>query len=330
MLRYPIGPATLELTQGDIVAQNTDAIVNAANEGLAQGGGVCGAIFRAAGAAQLAAACASVGGCPAGQARITPGFALPARHIIHAVGPVYRRTDPEESAHLLASAYRSSLALAEKHDMISVAFPSISTGIYGYPLDEAANVALSAVCDVLATARSLRLVRFVLWGQTSYDVYGGATLALGLAPLLLQGVPMSDTPDSQTVPQPDALTAITAAAEGLLVMSESDHPLTPFTWPGPGPLTPATLLAHLGLPPDTPAETRSLDAFLGPMAAQHDWFDDAQRAAAVHFAALRDLIAARLTDVRVYRLGRIQITAIIVGVDAAGETVGLQTMLIET
>jgi hypothetical protein len=131
-------------------------------------------------------------------------------------------------------------------------------------------------------------------------------------------------------PPPAALAAITAAADGLLVVSESDHPLTPFRWPGPGPLTPASLLSHLGLPPDTPAEARSLDAFLGPMAAQQDWFDDAQRAAAARFAALRDLIAARLTDVRVYRLGRIQITAIIVGVDAAGETVGLRTTLIET
>jgi hypothetical protein len=141
---------------------------------------------------------------------------------------------------------------------------------------------------------------------------------------------MSDTSDRQAAPPPDALAAITAAADGLLVMSESDCPLAPFRWPGPGPLTPEALLAHLLMPPDTPVDTRTLDEFLGPMAADQDWFDDGQRAAATRFAALRDLIADRLKDVVVYRLGRIQITAIIAGVDAAGSTVGLQTTQIET
>lgn len=330
MRRYRIGPAALELTQGDIVAQDTDAIVNAANEDLAQGGGVCGGIFRAAGAAQLAAACDAIGHCPTGEARITPGFCLPARHIIHAVGPVYRRADPAKSAALLSGAYRSSLALAEQHGLASVAFPSISTGIYGYPVADAAGVALVTVASFLQTAGSLRLVRLVLWGEASYDAHVAAALALGLAPPPDQGAPMSDTPDRRLAPSSDDLADLTAAAAGLLVMSESDYPLTPFRWPGPGPLTPQALLAHLGLPPDTPVETRSLDDFLGPMATEQDWFDDAQRAAAARFAALRDLIAARLADAVVYRLGRIQITAIIAGADAAGNTVGLQTTLIET
>jgi hypothetical protein len=131
-------------------------------------------------------------------------------------------------------------------------------------------------------------------------------------------------------PPADALAAIAAAADGLLLMSESDYPLTPFRWPGPGPLTPATLLVHVGMPADTPVEMRSLDDFLGPMAEERDWFDDGQRAAAVRFAQLRDTIAAVLHNVVVYRLGRIQIVAIIAGVDAAGATVGLQTTQIET
>ncbi|MBX0331543.1 nuclease A inhibitor family protein [Oscillochloris sp. ZM17-4] len=141
---------------------------------------------------------------------------------------------------------------------------------------------------------------------------------------------MNDLTSTHAAPTPDDLADLTAAADGLLVMSESDYPLTPFRWPGPGPLTESALLAHLAMPPDTPVETRTLDAFLGPMAAEQDWFDDAQRAAATRFAALRDLLAARLADITVYRLGRIQITAIILGQDTAGDTVGLRTMLIET
>lgn len=181
MHRYAIGHAVLELVQGDIVAQTTDAIVNAANDHLAQGGGVCGAIFRAAGPVQLTAACDAVAPCPTGQARITPGFRLPARQIIHAVGPVYRRADPGESARLLASAYRSSLALADQHGLQSIAFPSISTGIFGYPLQDAASVAISAVRDGLEVAQSLRLVRFALWDQANEDAYVAAAQALGLS-----------------------------------------------------------------------------------------------------------------------------------------------------
>ncbi|NTV64921.1 MAG: macro domain-containing protein, partial [Oscillochloris sp.] len=177
MQQYQIGPATLELVEGDIVAQTTDAIVNAANEHLAQGSGVCGAIFRAAGPRDLARACDQVGPCPTGEARITPGFKLSARYVIHAVGPVYRRKDPEGSARLLAGAYRSSLALAEQHGLQSISFPSISTGVYGYPLHEAAMVALAAVREALA-AQHVRLVRLVLWGRESYDAHLATAQAL--------------------------------------------------------------------------------------------------------------------------------------------------------
>ncbi|MEI8308563.1 MAG: macro domain-containing protein [Chloroflexales bacterium] len=181
MPRYPIGPAALELIRGDIVAQTTDAIVNAANERLAAGGGVCGAIFAAAGHRRLAAACRPLAPCPTGEARITPGFALPARHIIHAVGPVYRRADLAGSAALLAGAYRSSLEVAAQHGLASVAFPSISTGIFGYPVADASSVALGTVRQFLTSPGSLRLVRFVLWDQASLDAYTAAAQATGLA-----------------------------------------------------------------------------------------------------------------------------------------------------
>lgn len=181
MQRYRLGHAALELITGDIVAQEVDAIVNAANEGLAEGGGVCGAIFRAAGRRELAAACRPLAPCPTGEARITPGFQLRARHVIHAVGPVYRRSDPAGSARLLAGAYRSSLGLAAQHGLASVAFPSISTGIFGYPVEDAAAVALGAVRDGLGAGGSVALVRFVLWDQQSYDAYAAAAQALGLA-----------------------------------------------------------------------------------------------------------------------------------------------------
>lgn len=141
---------------------------------------------------------------------------------------------------------------------------------------------------------------------------------------------MTDVPHVPGAESPDALATLTAAAAGLLVPSESDAPLTPFIWSGPGPLTADALLAHLNLPPHTPVETRSLHAFLDPLAAIHDWFDADQRATAARFAALRDLIAASLADVVVYRIGRIQITVVIAGQDPAGATVGLQTTLIET
>jgi len=127
----------------DITTLETDAIVNAANQSLAPGGGVCGAIHRAAGP-ELARACAALGWCPTGEARLTPGFDLPARFVIHAVGPVWRGGGAGEAA-LLASAYRSALQLAADHGLESIAFPAISTGIYGYPLELATPIAVNAV-----------------------------------------------------------------------------------------------------------------------------------------------------------------------------------------
>jgi O-acetyl-ADP-ribose deacetylase (regulator of RNase III) len=181
MHSYRVGQAAIELTRGDIVAQGVDAIVNAANERLAAGGGVCGAIFRAAGQRELQAACNRVAPCPTGEARITPGFRLKARHVIHAVGPVYQRRDPEGSARLLAGAYRSSLTLAEQHGLGSVAFPSISTGIFGYPVADAALVALRTAAEALPAAQHLALVRWVLWDEPSEQAYLRAAAAMGLA-----------------------------------------------------------------------------------------------------------------------------------------------------
>lgn len=140
-----------EVIIGDITTLDTDAIVNAANEQLAPGGGVCGAIHRAAGP-QLAEACRPLAPCPTGDARITPGFNLPARYVIHAVGPVYRDQDPAV-AEQLASAYQRSLELAHEHQLQSIAFPCISTGIYGYPLTEATTIALNVLTRWLATGR---------------------------------------------------------------------------------------------------------------------------------------------------------------------------------
>ena len=129
----------------DITTLDVDAIVNAANEALAPGGGVCGAIHRAAGP-ELARACAAIGHCPTGEARMTPGFLLPARFVIHAVGPVWHG-GTEREPELLAGCYRNSLDLARAHGLRSIAFPAISTGIYGYPADPATRIAVAACRD---------------------------------------------------------------------------------------------------------------------------------------------------------------------------------------
>ena len=150
--------ATLEAVQGDITREGVDAIVNAANSGLARGGGVCGAIFSAAGP-ELDGACAELGGCPTGDAKATPGFRLPARWIIHAVGPVWHGGDSGEPE-LLASAYRRSLAVADEIGARSVAFPAISTGIYGYPLDAATAIAVRSCRDAEAIVEVIRFVCF--------------------------------------------------------------------------------------------------------------------------------------------------------------------------
>jgi O-acetyl-ADP-ribose deacetylase (regulator of RNase III) len=147
----------LQLLQGDITTLAVDAIVNAANESLLGGGGVDGAIHRAAGQ-QLLAECRTLGGCPTGQARITRGYDLPARHVIHTVGPVWHGGSHGEDD-LLASCYRNSLALAEQHGLKSIAFPSISTGVYGFPIERASRIALR---ELLAHLRDTRVVEQVL------------------------------------------------------------------------------------------------------------------------------------------------------------------------
>lgn len=155
----------IEVVQGDITRQEVDAIVNAANSSLRGGGGVDGAIHRAAGP-ELLQACIRIGGCPTGEARITPGFRLPAKYVIHAVGPVWRGGTHGEPA-LLASCYRGSLDLAAANSVRVIAFPSISTGIYGYPLDEAAPIAIAAFRQSMARHPEIELVRMVCFGDDS-------------------------------------------------------------------------------------------------------------------------------------------------------------------
>jgi O-acetyl-ADP-ribose deacetylase len=175
-MRFKIHQSTLDLIQGDIVAQDVDAIVNAANSSLLGGGGVDGAIHRAAGP-ELMAECRTIGGCPTGEARITRGYRLKARHIIHTVGPVYHGRPRD--AELLASAYRSSLQLASQHNIKTLAFPSISTGAYGYPLDDAAPIALRTVEEYLIKHPEIELVRFILWDATARVAYERAARTLG-------------------------------------------------------------------------------------------------------------------------------------------------------
>ena len=168
--RYPIGTAWIELVQGDVAQQDVDAVVNAANAALAGGGGVDGAIHRAAGAERLQAACRKIGGCPTGSAVITPGFDLKARFIIHAVGPIWAGGDRGEPD-LLSSAYAASLELAARAGLESIAFPALSAGAYGYPLAEAAEIALAEARRHLRGTTSLRRVRFVLFGSEAYEVF---------------------------------------------------------------------------------------------------------------------------------------------------------------
>ena len=159
----------LEIYQGDITALDADAIVNAASDRLAPGGEVCGAIHRAAGP-KLAKACRALGGCPTGEARITPGFQLKARHVIHAVGPVWHGGDQGEDA-ALAGAYRSSLELAEEHGLTAIAFPAISTGIYGFPLDRATGIAVAVCREHLAGGTSLERIVFAVFGAEAEAAY---------------------------------------------------------------------------------------------------------------------------------------------------------------
>ena len=159
----------IQVIQGDITKQTVDAIVNAANASLLGGGGVDGAIHRAAGPALLAE-CRTMGGCPTGDAKLTKGYLLPARYVIHAVGPVWRSGRHGE-AELLAGCYRRSLGLATENGLTSIAFPNISTGVYGYPKDKAADVAMATVQQFLQQPTSVETVIFVCFDSENYRLY---------------------------------------------------------------------------------------------------------------------------------------------------------------
>jgi O-acetyl-ADP-ribose deacetylase (regulator of RNase III) len=175
---FALGGSIVVVEEGDLTRARVDAIVNAANERMLGGGGVDGAIHRAAGP-ELLEACRRIPEvrpgvrCPTGEARITPGFGLSARHVIHTVGPIY--SSREVSAPLLTAAFRSSLALANEHGLQSVAFPAISCGVYGYPLEEAASISLRTCTD---HAGSLTEIRFVLFGEAAHRTWLEAARAM--------------------------------------------------------------------------------------------------------------------------------------------------------
>ena len=168
-MKVNVQKSILEIVQGDITQQDTEAIGNAANSALAGGGGVDGAIHRAGGPSMMSELRARYKGCPTGSAVITSGGNLKAKYVIHAVGPRYSGSpkDPD----LLSGAYRRSLELCTQNKISSIAFPSISTGIYGYPVEEASRIALKTVMDFLKDHPEVKLVRFVLFDSKTYDVY---------------------------------------------------------------------------------------------------------------------------------------------------------------
>jgi O-acetyl-ADP-ribose deacetylase (regulator of RNase III) len=158
----------IEIRQGDITRLAVDAIVNAANRSLLGGGGVDGAIHRAAGP-QLLAECRGLGGCPTGEARITKGYHLPAKHVIHTVGPVYK--GHPNDARLLADCYGNSLRLALDHGLRTIAFPAISCGVYGYPIGDACQVALETTIAFIESHAAIEKVIFILFSQDNLQVY---------------------------------------------------------------------------------------------------------------------------------------------------------------
>ena len=168
-MEVKINNAILSLVEGDITREETDAIVNAANSRLAGGGGVDGAIHRAGGPS-IMQECRKIGGCPTGKAVITTAGNLKAKYVIHAVGPVFQGGTKGEAA-LLKSAHVESLKLVSAKKLKSVAFPAISTGVYGYPVDEAAHIALTTIIDYLKKHADIELVRFVLFGLKTYEIF---------------------------------------------------------------------------------------------------------------------------------------------------------------
>ena len=159
----------IQIVHGDITKLDVDAIVNAANSTLLGGGGVDGAIHRAAGT-ELLAECRALGGCEPGKAKITRGYRLPARFVIHTVGPIWRGGKRDE-ARILANCYRNSLQLAVENEVKTIAFPAISCGAYGYPIEQAAQIALETTREFLAATQNIHRVIFVLWGDDVYNAY---------------------------------------------------------------------------------------------------------------------------------------------------------------
>jgi O-acetyl-ADP-ribose deacetylase (regulator of RNase III) len=167
-VKQKIGKSILELTVGDITLQDTGAVVNAANNRLSPGGGVSGAIHRAAGP-KLWDECRTLGYCNTGEARLTGGYDLKAKYVIHTVGPVY--SGSKDDAEKLESCYRNSLLLASQNNISSISFPSISTGIFGYPVEKASMVALKTIINFLKEHPEVSLVRMVLFTRGDYDIF---------------------------------------------------------------------------------------------------------------------------------------------------------------
>lgn len=168
-MEIEINETSIAIVCGDIIKETTDAIVNAANEHLAGGAGVDGAIHRAGGPA-IMAECRQIGGCPTGQAVITTAGKLAAKYVIHTVGPIYHGGNKGE-ANLLQNAYKNSLKLAQEKKLQSISFPAISCGVYGYPIDEAARLAIKTCIEFASENKGIKLIRHILFSRKIYDIF---------------------------------------------------------------------------------------------------------------------------------------------------------------